>query len=382
MGVAGNEPLVRPTGSVAAANGGRLITQSDLLVKHDTEYFRQTMRFSVDYLSISSKVKSNLYYTEDEFSLINPRQNLRFPGFFDNSYFGGNFFAIGWTKTDNLGISFQDKIDIFDRLHILGSVRQDWYNSRTIGTGSQTVEQDALTYTAGALYDILPWVSVYGTVGTGFVPQEGLINRTQPAPPQLSDLSEIGFKFVLLDNQLQITTAKYSNAYSNSIIFGQPGQPNTLGPGYRADGYEIDFQGQITPNLQVIGGYSYNDFTNDLLQSGSGTGPIVIPGQPLHQANLFAVYTFTEGPLRGLSVGGGGRGQTFSYTDFKPGATAPKIPGFITYDALIGYTMENFKVDVNVRNLFDRYYYNVTVNPYFIPLAQGRIFMIRATLDF
>jgi iron complex outermembrane receptor protein len=383
VGYRGGEPLANPVGSIGSSFGERFVTQSDMLVRHDTEYFRQTMRFGIDYLKLSGKQKSNLLETREQIGLFNPRQDLQFPGFFTPSWYGSNFFRYGQSATDNVGISFQDKIDLFDRFHILGSVRQDWYSSKTVGSRRVRLEQAEMTYTAGAVYDIFPWVSVYGSVGTGFLPQEGFINRTEPAPPVLSDLSEVGFKFSLLDNQLMVTVDRYSNAYSNTLFFDPATRTNRLGPGYLAEGYELDFQGQITPNLQVIGGYSYNDFTNGIQQAGTrSSGPLVMPGQPQHQANLFAVYTFTEGPLQGLSIGGGGRGQTFSFTDFRPRATAPKIPGFITYDAMIGYTMENFRVDMNVTNLFDRYYYNTTVSPYFVPLAQGRTFMIRATLDF
>ena len=382
-GFAGNAPLVRANSNISSDGEQRLITQSDLLVRQEAEYFRQTMRFSIDYLDVISRTKSNIVSSDNLVNLFYPSQDLPFPRYDTESYFGGNQFAYGRINRSNKGISFQNKIDLFDRLHILGSVRQDWYDSRTTGSRQQRTEHAALTYTAGAVYDLFPWVSVYGSVGTGFVPQEGFVNRTQAAPPQLSELSEVGFKFSFLENQFQVTTAMYSNAYSNQLLFDPLTRSNTVGPGYRADGYEIDFQGQLTRNLQIIGGYGYNDFANlPDLAAEPGTPPNVVPGQPVHQGSFFAVYTFREGLLNGLSIGGGGRGQTFSFADFQPAATAPKLPGFITYDAVIGYTMENFRIDANVRNIFDRYYYNVAVNPRFIPLAQGRTFMIRATLDF
>lgn len=158
---------------------------------------------------------------------------------------------------------------------------------------------------------------------------------------------------------------------------------NQLGPGYRAEGYEIDFQGQVTENISIIGGYGYNDFKSAPdPQALLVTVTPVLPGQPQHQANLFVVYTFTDGPLRGLSIGGGGRGQTFSYMGLLPKVESPVLPGFITYDATIGYTIENLRIDVSVRNILDRYYYDVTETVFAAPVADGRVFMIRAGLDF
>ena len=323
-----------------------------------------------------------------DFALSNPPQNLPYPRYSTRSPRGFSQFSGASVYQDNVGIAFQDKIDILDRLHILGSVRHDWFNSRSNtltpgGLSTSTLTESALTYTAGAVYDVLPWASVYGSVGTGFVPQRGLVNRTQPAPPARSNNSEVGLKLSLLDNNMTVTMARYHLENTNNLIQDNARMLNLLGPGYRAEGYEIDFQGQVTENISIIGGYGYNDFKSAPdPQALLVTVTPVLPGQPQHQANLFVVYTFTDGPLRGLSIGGGGRGQTFSYMGLLPKVESPVLPGFITYDATIGYTIENLRIDVSVRNIFDRYYYDVTETVFAAPVADGRVFMIRAGLDF
>jgi iron complex outermembrane receptor protein len=376
-------PIVTPIGNRQEGIEQRLNTQTDLQIQQTAEYFKNTMRFGFDYRSSDSNVKGNPYYNDVKFSLLDPLRNLPFPGYTTKSWFGSNFAFRTRTSGEQTGISFQDKIDLVERLHILGSVRNDWYEQQSFGTSRTNMDQSALTYNAGAVYDVLPWASVYGSVGTGFQAQTALINRTEPAPPINSETSEYGFKLSLLEGQLTVTGARFSNVFSNNILFDPRVQANILGPGYRSEGYDLDFQGQITPDLQVIGGYSNTNFVNKPdIQAKPGTPVNVVPGQPTQQANLFAVYTFPDGVLRGLSIGGGARGQTFSYSDYAPKSQAPKIPGFVTFDAVMGYKMENVRFDLSVRNIFDRYYYNTASIPFYIPVGQGRIFMVRSTIDF
>ena len=382
-------PMFQPQGYVFGEAVNRLVTQSDLLIQHNTEFVRQTMRIGIDYLDTSVNTKSNIQAISGDFALSNPPQNLPYPRYSTRSSRGFLQFTGTSVYQDNIGIAFQDKIDILDRLHILGSVRHDWFNSRSntlrsSGLSTSTLTESALTYTAGAVYDVLPWASVYGSVGTGFVPQIGLVNRTQPAPPARSNNSEFGLKLSLLDNNMTVTMARYHLENTNNLVQDNAQMMNRLGPGLQAEGYEIYFQGQVTENISLIGGYSYNNYKNARdPRAGLDAVISVAAGQPQHQANLFVVYTFTDGPLRGLSIGGGGRGQTLSYmNNFVPKAESPVLPGFITYDAMIGYTIENFRVDVSVRNILDRYYYDVTTSEFAAPVADGRVFMIRAGLDF
>lgn len=384
----GGQPLFEPRGYAFGEVAGRSVSQSDLFVQHDTMFVRQTMRFGIDYLGASIATKENIQIMPGEIGLFSPRQTLPYPGFSTESFpgyvqlFGTN------VRQDNIGIVFQDKIDILDRLHVLGSVRNDWFKSRSNAFSpeehsSTTLTESALTYTAGAVYDVLGWMSVYGSVATGFIPQNGLVNRTQPAPPAESNLGEFGIKLSLLDKNLTVNMARYYADNTNNLVFDPLTFVNRLGPGYQAEGYEIDFQGKITENISIIGGYSYNNYRSTPDPDAAPDVAIpVLPGQPQHQASLFAVYTFPDGPLRGVSIGGGGRGQTASFTGFVPKAESPELPGFVTYDATIGYRIENLRVDVSVRNLLDRYYYDVTTSQFAAPVGEGRVFMIRAGLDF
>lgn len=71
--------------------------------------------------------------------------------------------------------------------------------------------------------------------------------------------------------------------------------------------------------------------------------------------SAFAVYTFTDTWVKGLSIGGGA--TSLGTQNIRTGGTM-KSPGYTTYNALVGYQMKfgsyPVKVQLNVDNLFDK----------------------------
>lgn len=364
---------VRPLGGNLSQTERLAVSQSDLIVVHALGDYKQTMRFGLDYqYDFQSYFRSNPG-SPLTFDVRMPPATLPLPS-------RSVFPLKTYLDLDDLGISFQDKIDLFDRLHILGSVREDFVGKIETHTYDKKVirdDQSALTYNGGAVYDITKWMSVYGTVGTGFVPNQGTLANGQAAPPQFSNLSEYGFKFNILDDQFHITLAKFDNDYSNTLIYDYSQRGNRLGPGSRSSGLEMDFQGQLTDNISVIGGIGRT------LIRGVGAKPgDAFAGIPPLKGNLFAVYTFTDGLLRGFQVGGGFEAVSSAYSNFAPKQGNSKTPGYVTLDTMLGYTAENITLSINLKNVFDRYYYEPTQSPEFIPLGQGRRILAEARIKF
>ncbi|WP_267427483.1 TonB-dependent receptor [Methylobacterium sp. GC_Met_2] len=365
--------IVSPIGSYMSQTERKLVTQSDLIVVHTLDDYKNTMRFGIDYTTDSLSVLNLLTFPKLRFDARMPPAVLPLPsrfGYHNKSYV--NF--------DDIGLAFQNKIDLFDRLHVLGSVRQDFYQSKTSHTLSSTVDkadQPALIYNGGAVFDITKWMSVYGTMGTGFTPNQGVLANGQSAPPQFVNLSEYGLKFNLLNDRLTVTASRFENQYSNVLIYDRSKGGNVLGPGSSSNGLELDVQGQLTDNISLIAGVG-----RTLIRAQGAKPGEVFPGIPPYKGTLFAVYTFNEGPLQGFQFGGGTEAVPGTYSSFGPKQGNSRIPGYVTVDAMVGYAKDNISVSLNVKNVFDHYYYEPTQVPQFIPVGQGRLIMAQARIKF
>lgn len=173
----------------------------------------------------------------------------------------------------------------------------------------------------------------------------------------------------------------------------------------RLEGYEFNVTGQITDSWQITASYSYTDgFDSEiapeikawaeeaipyLLQwpdvvtdvAGSGGQFLTVRervelwqrnaatewlregnkllGNRKHKASFFTRYTFKDGPLKGLFVGGGYRYQSKAPTNFDNNENLLYGKSTGEADLLIGYRLpdiaflQNGRIQLNVRNLFD-----------------------------
>lgn len=365
--------LARPLGNYSSETRRRAVSQSDLIVVHELGDYRQTMRFGIDdtseYLSsLNMIVHSNLMFDPKA-----PPSWLPLPSRF-------NPHRKTYSDTDDLGLAFQDKIDLFDRLHVIGSVRQDFYDLHETYSFDKKIyllHRDALTYNGGAVLDVTKWLSVYGTVGTGFVPTRGVLANGQSPPPQLGNLAEYGVKFSLFDDRFVVTAARFEHAFSDALIYDPSVHGYVLGPGTASKGLELDFQGQIAENVSLIGGIGYTE----VHRQGAKTGE-VFPGLPPYKGSLFAVYTFTESILKNLQIGAGVEAASSAYMLFALKQDNPRTPGYATFSAMTSYTIDNITLSLNVKNIFDKYYYQPTQTPAFIAVGRGREILAQARVTF
>jgi len=99
---------------------------------------------------------------------------------------------------------------------------------------------------------------------------------------------------------------------------------------------------------------------------------------PRQSGSLWSTYQFTEGSLKGFGFGGG------VYFVGEREANLPntyKLPFYWRADATLFYERENWKVQLNVLNVFDREYYtggetgvfNYTLDPAQPTTAQLKV---------
>ena len=282
---------------------------------------------------------------------------------------------------EQTGIYIQDQLKMGPWSAVLG-LRQDWLDISQAGTPDQ--KEEATTGRAALLYNFDSGLSPYVAYSTSFAPIPGqpvadhifaTLAETRPAGPLEGEQIEIGFKYQPAGAPFAINAAVYELTEKNLTV-----QPDFLfqavqGADINVRGFEIEAIGKVTPELKVIGAYSYTDATFDkypeLFPYPTGIAEAMqgkqVDGVPKHLASFWAIYSVLDGPLRGLSFGGGVRyvGESESHgreIDIVGGfpVLGPdlkvKTPSYTLFDAMVAYETEDWRWQITGQNLADKYH--------------------------
>ncbi|GEP45181.1 TonB-dependent receptor [Brevifollis gellanilyticus] len=306
-----------------------------------------------------------------------------------------------YTDTDALSLAAYlfDTISLGDHWQVTGGLRYDRFDVNyksvaTVGKAPNFTEgahthlgrvDEMVSWRAGLVYKPVENGSIYFGYGTSFNPSaEGLALSTaiQSAnnlslDPEKSRTLELGTKWDLLADKLQLTAAVFRTDKTNARTFDAADSTDTivLAGEQRVQGVEFGFAGSITDEWRVFGGYTYLDSevrkSNNPLEVGHE-----VLNTPKQSASIWTVYDLPHGFQVGL-------GAQFTDTRFSSNAsTAREAPGFCLFDAMIGYEVnKNFSLRVNIYNLADEEYIDRVGGGHFIPGA-GRSAMLTASYKF
>jgi iron complex outermembrane receptor protein len=252
------------------------------------------------------------------------------------------------------GAYVQDRIE-FDRWNVVLSGRYDSVDTEITDrpTGARTdFSNDAFSGRAGVIYNFDNGLSPYASVSRSFLPLTGRDSATnEPFEPEEGTQYEAGLRFQpdswngSLIGLSVFDLTRENVVTSDGILFNrQIGEVSSRG-------FEIEAVGQITPDLKLIGAYTWYDLEiekGNPAEIGKDT-----TGMPEQFGSLWLDYTVPSGRLEGVSVGGGIRYVGSSYADT---ANTLKVPDVVLFDAALRYEKENFEAALNVSNLFDKEY--------------------------
>jgi len=259
---------------------------------------------------------------------------------------------------DNLGIYLQDLIKILPNVKILAGGRFDYNDliSKDTQTNQLLNEQTESHFSPriGIVYQPSEDTSLYFNWSNSFTPQFGARSRTNSIfKPTIGEQFEFGIKQELLRKRLSATLAFYQITQQNVLT------PDPVDTNYsvqtgeqKSRGIELDVAGQLSPGWKVIATYAYTD----AFVSQDNSIPIGqrLAGVPKNSASLWTTYEIQRGDIRGL---GFGLGIVF---DGDSQATLPNtitLPSYVRTDAALFYRRNNYRVELNIKNLFDTKYY-------------------------
>lgn len=255
-----------------------------------------------------------------------------------------------------LTLSTQASIKVAEPLTLLGGI--SWAKpdvSKQSGTGAwQDFSGDSQTsLRLAATLEPVKGLNFYASYSESFQPQLFIDAVGDVLPPLTGEQVEVGVKYVSPDRRLLLTAALFDVRQANQARYDQTidliDRYSPVGK-VRHRGFELQAVGEITKGWQVNAGLAILDPT---IREDDDTALIgkTLTFLPKSTASIYTSYEFGGGAF----IGGGIRYVGAVKTDFD--RVTRDIPSYTLVDASAGYDFERFRVQVNVKNLFDKHYF-------------------------
>lgn len=329
------------------------------------------------------------------------------------------------TETDTKAASLFDTITISDALLINLGVRFDNYNTSvspgvvatsTANRSYFTREDNIWTYQAGIVFKPVPNASLYASTSSAATPpgtflaqgQEGnALNTTSQALTDALKVEstksyEIGGKIDLFDAQLSLTLAGFHTLTKNARATVENGLVAFIGE-RRINGIEFSANGNITPEWNLFGGYTFMDakivdggITTTTVNGVAYFAPSVntgkqFPNTPKHSLTAFTNYKVTPA----LTIGGGAIYMSKVYGGYSDtrvvtnGAVvvtrelARIAPEYWRFDANAAFQITDaIGLQANVLNVANKRYFDKAYAAHYANQAAGRTAIVTLNVKY
>lgn len=283
------------------------------------------------------------------------------------------------------GLYLRDYIELNEQLSMSLSLRHDSaslktvYPRRSAATATTTTDSSANTGHVGLIYKATQNVAPYISYATSFLPQTATTFGGNPIKPEEGKQSEVGVKFLSDDKRLSVSLAYYDLTRRNVAENDDANPLFKIAIGeQRTKGYEAEIAADLKNGWQLSGALSLLDAA--ITEASAGQAATVgqwLSGVPRKTANILANYRF-DGELKAWGAGFGVR-----YVGEKTSTSSTYIvPAYTVADANISYQGQGYRVQLNIKNLFDKEYFAGATSTYWVPVGNPRAVMLKTTFDF
>ena len=308
--------------------------------------------------------------------------------------------AVTKNSTKTKAVFAFDSIELSEQWLLNLGVRWDEYTTNGVTAAGVLVPEtswDFVNYQAGLVYKPTSNTSVYASWSTSSTPPTisagdgngsggtGTGNlATTLLEPEETESYEIGAKASLFRDQLQLSAAAFALTRKNAQILVDVGTYAQAGE-VEVKGIELGVSGNVTPQWQVFGGYTYQ--TSELVRGACTVDTTVTPNvcrpslfegdslanTPEHNVSLFSTYKITPR----ITAGGGVYyvGKSFGGNQGGAGGGANKIyaPAYTRIDLFGSYALtDRATLQLNVQNAADEKYILRTNGVHHADPAPGR----------
>ncbi|WP_332605308.1 catecholate siderophore receptor Fiu [Acinetobacter sp. ESBL14] len=279
-----------------------------------------------------------------------------------------------------------------NRLQFNGGVRVDYYHTDyealTVATNSSTgvvtktptdlkAHDTLVSWKLGSLFKPTENSSVYASYAKSLTPPGsanfGLSAATSGSQaannsrskPQETHHYEVGAKWDVLKNKLALTGAVYRTENENQFTQDPITKESIQEGKTQVNGVELGVVGQITDAWNISAGVAHMKVKQkeqiSFNDAGEKTVTDSVRWSPEWTASLWTTYD-----IAGFKVGLGARyvdEQKRVITDSTAPANMPKVPSYVVFDAMAGYSFnKNASLNLNVYNLADKDYISALNN--------------------
>lgn len=255
-------------------------------------------------------------------------------------------------KRNQIGIYAQDQLRFGDGWIVTLNGRYDYVSDKSAGLPAYRDHQGEASGRAGIAYEFENGITPYASVATFFNPVIENLRAGEQAKAETGQQYEVGVKYrpEAFDG---LITASFFDLTKQNVVTGPFLDKSQIGE-VNSRGLELELQANITEAWRVTAAFTtykleVTEAENDAAAI-AGKQPYLVPET---QASVFAQYAFLDGALEGVKLGGGVRYVGSSYADAE---NKYKVPDVALVDLKLGYEKDNWGVDLNVTNFFDKDY--------------------------
>lgn len=311
-------------------------------------------------------------------------------------------------RGDSYSVYGQVSIAFLPQWDLLLGTRYDKLDAQYSSTTSPQLSFGESSYRTALSYHQSPSSHYYISYSDSFSPTADLYQLTTvPQPAERSNTAEIGAKWLFFDGDLAFRAALYRTDKEWERNTDLESTATILTKKRRTDGFELELAGHVTDNWEVFSGLALMDARIlEVAQNINPTTGVVTNADPRfvgERARNTPPVTFnlwTTYKLNGYWKIGGGvevKGARYGYNPSQAAANTAvgagpfrdgtfntnTAPGYARWDAMLAYEEQKWAVRLNVKNLFDKQYYDALYdNGAFTVPGNGRTAILSAEFKF
>lgn len=281
----------------------------------------------------------------------------------------------------------QDLIE-YGPVHLSVAFRKNWYK-----VGTTRVIRGALTRLGekkqsqipafGLVVDVTPTMSIYGNYSKGFNPTTTIARDGSVLPDVRSTNKEVGLKADLFNDRASFVMSLFQTEQDSRIVpdLANPGFSTSIPGGQRARGIDATLTGQVVRNVNVNATYAYSKFSFANRSAAQNASLLTVEAQPAHTYSAFVSYD-RPGGFVGGALGVFGRSSS-TIQDFVNGRqTVFNLEGGAQVDGNVYFNLGKARLNLGLKNVFNKRLYQPTTSIYFVPIADYRTFTATFTYKF
>lgn len=259
------------------------------------------------------------------------------------------------TAQRQTGFYIQDQLSLNDRLILTLNGRYDWATTETedkLADSQNTQDDNAFSGRVGLTYKTEFGLAPYASYSESFSPAIGTNESGEQFDPETGQQYEVGVKYEPTGSSSYITVSVYDLTRQNFLQTDPENFTQVQTGEANSQGVEVEGVAGTNFGLNLTGSFTYQD-----VEITESVDPAQVGDRPTQvretMASLWADYTVQNGTLQGLGISGGVRHLGPMYGDLPNSLT---IPAVTLADAAVFYNWNNFRLQVNVDNVFNDNY--------------------------